>query len=67
MSDKPMMLKIAGEITNGLMHSYTSRHKTKFCSESLEGSVLIYFVELFYRVVENSSLYHAWNCLDFRL
>jgi hypothetical protein len=30
MCDKPMMLKIAGEITNGLMHSYTARHKLSF-------------------------------------
>ncbi|MHB1868353.1 MAG: hypothetical protein ACYCPP_05345 [Nitrososphaerales archaeon] len=29
-TDKPTMLKIAGEITNGLMHSYTSRHKISF-------------------------------------
>lgn len=30
MSDKPTMLKIAGEITNSLMHSYTARHKLDF-------------------------------------
>jgi len=30
MADKPAMLKIAGEITNGLMHSYTTRHKVSF-------------------------------------
>lgn len=30
MADKPVMLKIAGEITNALMHSYTSRHKISF-------------------------------------
>ncbi|MGA2875227.1 MAG: hypothetical protein ABSE82_06775 [Nitrososphaerales archaeon] len=30
MSDKPTMLKIAGEITNGLMHSYAARHKLNF-------------------------------------
>jgi hypothetical protein len=30
MCDKPTMLKIAGEITNGLMHSYTSRHRLNF-------------------------------------
>ncbi len=30
MSDKPTMLKIAGEITNSLMHSYTARHKLNF-------------------------------------
>lgn len=30
MSDKPAMLKIAGEITNSLMHSYTSRHRMSF-------------------------------------
>lgn len=29
-TDKPAMLKIAGEITNGLFHSYTSRHKISF-------------------------------------
>jgi hypothetical protein len=27
MADKPAMLKIAGEITNGLMHSYASGHR----------------------------------------
>lgn len=26
-TDKPAMLKIAGEITSGLFHSYTSRHR----------------------------------------
>ena len=30
MSDKPTILKIAGEITNALMHSYDSRHKISF-------------------------------------
>ena len=30
MTDKPKMLKIGGEITNGLMHSYTSKHKISF-------------------------------------
>jgi hypothetical protein len=30
MTDKPTMLKIGGEITNSLMHSYTSRHKITF-------------------------------------
>jgi hypothetical protein len=30
MADKPTMLKIGGEITNSLMHSYTSRHKITF-------------------------------------
>ena len=30
MADKPAMLKIAGEITNALMHSYTLRHKISF-------------------------------------
>lgn len=30
MTDKPAMLKIAGEITNSLLHSYTSRHKLTF-------------------------------------
>lgn len=30
MADKPTMLKVAGEITNALMHSYTSRHKISF-------------------------------------
>ena len=29
-TDKPTMLKIAGEVTNGLLHSYTSRHKISF-------------------------------------
>jgi hypothetical protein len=29
-TDKPTMLKIAGEITNCLQHSYTSRHKISF-------------------------------------
>ena len=30
MADKPTMLKIGGEITNSLMHSYTSRHRITF-------------------------------------
>lgn len=30
LADKPTMLKIAGEITNALMHSYTARHKISF-------------------------------------
>lgn len=30
MADKPTMLKIAGEVTNALMHSYTLRHKITF-------------------------------------
>lgn len=30
MADKPTMLKIAGEITNALLHSYTARHKVSF-------------------------------------
>ena len=30
MRDKPAMLKIGGEITNSLMHSYTARHKITF-------------------------------------
>lgn len=30
MSDKPAMLKLAGEIANALMHSYTARHKLNF-------------------------------------
>jgi hypothetical protein len=30
MSDKPAMLKLAGEITNSLMHSYSARHKLSF-------------------------------------
>ncbi|MGI0091644.1 MAG: hypothetical protein ACREBS_08045 [Nitrososphaerales archaeon] len=30
MSDKPVMLKIAGEITSCLMHSYSSRHRLSF-------------------------------------
>jgi hypothetical protein len=29
-TDKPVMLKIAGEITNCLLHSYTSRHRISF-------------------------------------
>jgi len=29
-TDKPAMLKIAGEITNSLFHSYTSRHRISF-------------------------------------
>ena len=34
MSDKPTMLKIAGEITNSLMHSYTARHKLNFAQRA---------------------------------
>lgn len=34
MADKPTMLKIAGEITNALMHSYTSRHKIRFVQKT---------------------------------
>jgi hypothetical protein len=34
MSDKPTMLKIAGEVTNSLMHSYTSRHKLSFAQRA---------------------------------
>jgi hypothetical protein len=30
MTDKPTMLKIAGEITNALMHSYSSGHSISF-------------------------------------
>jgi hypothetical protein len=30
MTDKPTMLKIAGEITSALLHSYTSRHSISF-------------------------------------
>jgi hypothetical protein len=30
MTDKPTMLKVAGEITSCLLHSYTSRHKISF-------------------------------------
>jgi hypothetical protein len=30
MTDKPTMLKIAGEITSGLLHSYSSRHRISF-------------------------------------
>jgi hypothetical protein len=30
MTDKPAMLKIAGEITNSLMHSYEAHHKISF-------------------------------------
>jgi len=30
MTDKPTMLKIAGEITTSLLHSYSSRHRTSF-------------------------------------
>lgn len=29
-TDKPAMLKIAGEITNSLLHSYNSRHRISF-------------------------------------
>ncbi len=29
-TDKPAMLKIAGEITSSLLHSYTSRHRISF-------------------------------------
>lgn len=29
-TDKPVMLKIAGEITNSLLHSYTLRHHISF-------------------------------------
>jgi len=29
-TDKPTMLKIAGEITNSLLHSYNSRHNISF-------------------------------------
>jgi hypothetical protein len=29
-TDKPVMLKIAGEITNSLLHSYSSRHRISF-------------------------------------
>ncbi|MCL5067351.1 MAG: hypothetical protein M1368_03235, partial [Thaumarchaeota archaeon] len=29
-TDKPTMLKIAGEITNSLLHSYSTRHKVTF-------------------------------------
>ena len=30
MTDKPAMLKIGGEITNGLMHSYSKNHRISF-------------------------------------
>lgn len=30
MADKPVMLKVAGEITNALMHSYDARHRVSF-------------------------------------
>ncbi|HYB03424.1 MAG TPA: hypothetical protein VED17_03105 [Nitrososphaerales archaeon] len=29
-TDKPVMLKIAGEITSALLHSYSSRHRISF-------------------------------------
>jgi hypothetical protein len=29
-TDKPAMLKVAGEITSALLHSYTSRHRISF-------------------------------------
>lgn len=30
MTDKPTMLKIAGEVTNSLLHSYTNKHALTF-------------------------------------
>jgi hypothetical protein len=38
MIDKPAMLKIAGEITNALLHSYSKRHRTSFHAVSKEPS-----------------------------
>ena len=41
MTDKPTMLKLGGEITNSLMHSYTTKHKISFRQvESKEPSLL---------------------------
>jgi hypothetical protein len=36
--DKPAMLKIAGEIANALLHSYTKRHKVSYQAVSKEPS-----------------------------
>jgi hypothetical protein len=38
MIDKPAMLKIAGEITNALLHSYTRGHRVSFQNVSKEPS-----------------------------
>jgi hypothetical protein len=38
-TDKPVMLKIAGEITNAALHSYTSRHRISFVPVQRESKV----------------------------
>jgi hypothetical protein len=38
-TDKPTMLKIAGEVTNSLLHSYTSRHRISFVQLQNESKV----------------------------
>jgi hypothetical protein len=34
MTDRPLMLKIAGEITNALLHSYNRKHRISFAQST---------------------------------